>query len=173
MKWKDLPLLLKVLIIVLIGFIISKFLQGQHRQKLYDKWLDIQKEIKNLLSEKQNILKLIYKAKKYADLTLKALKITLILLFFVVVYHLKENYTMDIFSAIGSTAGTISVMYIIISIIMKNRIADLNELLNSINVKIENIYKRRLKISPDRLDIIELRLSKLNEESSNLKKMLK
>ena len=179
MKWSDLPWWLRAIIIIVSVIFIYNALKAivsyvqSNKKEWYWKWLATQKEIRELLFEKQRILKLLAKAQWYALVTLTTLKIVLLFVFTWFTYWLFTEYKMDQFSAIATAGGTVVTLYSIIAALLNRKIRGLNELLALANEQLEQLFQRKLKAEPVRILHIECKLEALRKEACLLKEKLR
>jgi hypothetical protein len=178
MKWSELPWWAKALIIifcVVLVYHVVKELKANvesHKNEWYRKWLATQREIRDLVFEKNRIERLIKKAQKYARITLFALKVVLLFAFAGFTNWLVYGYQMDVFSAVATAGGTVVTSYCIIAAFLNLKIRYLNELLAMANEKLEYLFQRRLKAEPLRVMEINVQLELLRKEASQLKEHL-
>lgn len=176
MKWSELPLWLRAVIIiffvVLIYHVVKDYVE-KNKNEWHRKWLATQREIRDLVFEKDRIQRLLKKARKYASITLFALKVILLFVFIGFTTWLVDSYNMDVFTAIATSGGTVVTIYSIVAVLLNRKIRGLNELHVMASEKLEQIYQRRLKAEPVRIMHIECKLEILRKEASLLKEHLR
>lgn len=175
MSWKSLPMWFKVFVIALLALFIVAILQDQiqKKKKLYNKWLDTQKEIRELLAERRNLLFLIAKVKKIAHVSIQVIKIVLVFCFFIFISILQKAYNWDIFTAAAAASTFIGLILTMIILFVNSKIRNLNDLLDSLSSLIEERSMKRHGVNPLQLDKIDLRLVELTEQSSTVKSMIR
>ena len=179
MKWSELPWWAKALIIIFCVVVVYQVVKAlfayveNHKKQWYRKWLATQQEIKELVFEKNRIERLIKKARKYARMSLFALKMVLLFAFAGFTNWLVNEYQMDVFTAVATAGGTVVTTYCIIAAFLNRKIRNLNELLAMANEKLEYLFQRRLKAEPLRVIEINVQLEILRKEASILKEHLR
>lgn len=179
MKWNDLPWWLKAIIIT-IGVIfiyhviklIIEYVQN-NKNEWYRKWLVKQNEIRELIKEKERIIKLIKRAALYARLTLISLKFILFFAFIAFTNYLMLKYKMDVFTAIASSGGTVVTTYSIVAFLFNQRIRGLNEIHELTCEKLQHLFQKQLNIEPIRINDIDVKLEILRKEACLLKENLR
>lgn len=175
MSWKSLPMWFRVFVIALLALFIVAILQDQiqKKKKLYEKWLDTQKEIRELLIERRNLLFLISKVKKIAHVSIQVIKIVLVFCFFIFISILQKTYNWDIFTSTAAASTFIGLIFTMIIMFVNSKIRNLNDLLDSLSSLIEERSMKRYGVHPLQLDKIDVRLVELTEQSSTIKSMIR
>src|SRR5690606_23844166 len=106
----------------------------------------------------------LYKAKRYAVITLASLKVVLLFAFIAFTYLLTLRYNMDMFSAFGTSAATVVTIYSITACLFNNKIKGLNELHEMATIAFEQAYQKHLNVEPARLITIDIKLEILRKE---------
>ena len=178
MKWSELPWWVKAIIIICCVVLVHHLIKAivayveSHKNEWYRKWLATQREIRDLMFEKQRIQRLIKKAQKYARLTLFTLKVFLLFVFAGFTHWLVYSYKMDVFTAIATSGGTVVTVYSVVAILLNRKIRGLNELHALASEKLELLFQKRLKAEPIRILHIDVKLEILRKEAGLLKEYL-
>jgi hypothetical protein len=175
MSWKSLPMWFRVFVIALLALFIVALLQDQiqKKKKLYNKWLATQKEIRELLIERRNLLLLIARVKKIAHVSTQVIKVILVICFFIFISILQKVYNWDIFTSTAAAGSFVGLVFGIVIMFVNSKIRNLNDLLDSLSSLIEKRSMKRYGVHSLQLDKIDVRLVELTEQSSTIKSMIR
>lgn len=171
MRWNNLPLWMKVLIIVFIAIVVIDYFTKlfRARKQFYQEFLNKQREIRDLIAERRKLLLLIEKAKTYANVTFKLIAFISLMFFLGFAAILQVVFNLNTLSALVDSAGVVSILYFMVTVCIEHRTIHLNNLLDSLSKEIESAFLKRFGVIPSRLDVIELRILELKEQSIVLK----
>lgn len=175
MKWRSLPIWLKVLIIIVFVFLIAasidylvNYWKG-NKQKLYRKWLETKKELAELNVEKRKLLKGVAIARYLAKLTLGAIKLIVVLLMVAFVYTLIYGWDYDFIGAVAVAGGFCWALRALCCLVLKNKLMKLDQIEQFVTIKLRKMYLKKLKVNPDKLIEINNRVSELETIASEIK----
>jgi hypothetical protein len=178
MKWSDLPTWVKVIIItvavLLIAYVIKLAIDyfRSHKHEIYQKLKSLRRQINQLVSEKQRIIRALVRARLYTHFTISLIKVTLLIAFVWFTDLLTLQYKIDMFSALATSAGTVVTIYSITACLFDFKIRGLNELKELIAYTLEDLYKKRLNADPEQIIIIDSKINTLKQEAIILRETL-
>lgn len=179
MKWSNIPIWLKAVIVVGVIFLFLWILDqiDKHvkttRSDLKEKLHKTQIELQGLIAEKMHIQRLITKVQNYVNWTLRVLKLFLVFVFAGFTFFLVQFYDMDVFTAVGTAGAFVGTIYMIIAWVLNSKINSLKDLEQKVSGAVEQLYNKQFKVVPARLVAVDDRIILLEKRTKEIQLKLK
>lgn len=179
MKWSEVPIWLKAIIILGAIFLILWILDqiDKHVENtqadLKEKLRNTQIELQGLIAERRHVQRLLVKVQNYVNWTLRAVKLFLVFTFIGFIFFLVQFYGTDIFTAVGTAGAFVGTIYIIVAWLLNSKINNLKELEQQVSKVIEQLYRKKFNVNPARVVAVDRQIILLDNRAKEIQLRLK
>lgn len=168
----------KTELLIVIGFILFFFVLAigwfvQNRKKLFNEWLKLQKEIRDLGYQLRNLSDMVQKQKRNAFILMVFFKFISIILFFCYAQWIHWEFNLNLIASCLGAYSSIAGIYYLIIFLISNKIYSLTEFLQMVHDGLIKLFIKMIKVDTKQLVIITNKIEEKQQQALSIKEKLK